>query len=79
MHVLKGGFGVAQALHSIPRNRSEWLVWMDMDTIIGNMPFVFPYQSYAGKDLVLWGEAEKIKKGDTQGMPAVRNGMGPCR
>ena len=52
-----------QALNSIPRERAEWILWLDMDMVLENITFTLPLESYAGKDFILWGQPEWIMKG----------------
>ena len=56
-----------QALASIPRERAEWIVWIDMDVILGDVAFTFPLTRahYAGKDFVVWGNYQAVLAGDT--------------
>lgn len=56
-----------QAMASIPRERAEWVVWIDMDVILGDISFTFPLtkSQYAGKDFVVWGYTEAVAAGDT--------------
>ena len=52
-----------QALNSVPRSRAEWVLWLDMDMVLEDVTFALPLASYAGKDLVMWGQPEWIMKG----------------
>ena len=52
-----------QALNSVPCARAEWLLWLDMDMVLEDVTFALPLASYAGKDLVMWGQPEWIMKG----------------
>jgi hypothetical protein len=54
----------AQALNSIPRARAEWILWLDMDMVLEDVTFTLPLASYAGRDLVMWGQPEWIMRGD---------------
>ena len=38
---------------------------MDSDTLFGDLAFVPPLDWYAGKDLVLWGDADEVAKGNS--------------
>lgn len=57
-----------RALKTIPPSRAEWLLWLDMDVVIGDVATTFPLDWYTGKDLVMWGFADKIAAGDVHGM-----------
>ncbi|BDA50038.1 probable glycosyltransferase 3 [Coccomyxa sp. Obi] len=54
---------IRKALNSIPRERAEWILWLDMDMVLENITFTLPLDSYAGKDFILWGQPEWIMKG----------------
>ena len=56
----------AQALNEIPRERAEWILWLDMDLLIDNMDFTFPLAQYEGKNMILHGNGEWIKQGEAR-------------
>ena len=56
----------AQALNEIPRERAEWILWLDMDLLINRMDFVLPLLAYEGKDMVLHGNPEFVLQGEAQ-------------
>jgi hypothetical protein len=56
----------AQALQEIPRERAEWILWLDMDLLINRMDFVLPLLAYEGKDMVLHGNPEFVLQGEAQ-------------
>lgn len=66
------------ALKEIPPSRAEWLLWMDMDVIINDPATTFPLGWYEKHDLVMWGDAAKVRLGDVSGMNSgvllLRNG-----
>ena len=66
------------ALREIPPSRAEWLLWMDMDVIINDPVTTFPLDWYEKHDLVMWGDAAKVRLGDVSGMNSgvllLRNG-----
>ncbi|CAL8464438.1 g3973 [Coccomyxa elongata] len=73
----KVGF-IQKALEEIPRERAEWIMWLDMDLLIDKMDFVMPLDTYEGKDLVMHGQAEYIlqgeaRKGMNSGVLLLRN------
>ena len=53
-----------QALNTIPRERAEWFIWLDMDMVLENVTFDLPLDSYEGRDIIMWGQPEWIAKGD---------------
>ena len=77
-----------QALNTIPRERAEWFIWLDMDMVLENVTFDLPLDSYEGRDIIMWGQPEWIAKGHnakgSQGLPSwsasirVRRGCMAC-
>ena len=77
-----------QALNTIPRERAEWFIWLDMDMVVENVTFDLPLDSYEGRDIIMWGQPEWIAKGHnakgSQGRPSlstsnrVRRGCTAC-
>ncbi len=53
-----------QALNTIPRERAEWFIWLDMDMVLENVTFDLPLETYEGRDIIMWGQPEWIAKGD---------------
>ena len=53
-----------QALNTIPRERAEWFIWLDMDMVLENITFDLPLETYEGRDIIMWGQPEWIVKGD---------------
>ena len=70
-----------QALHDVPRERAEWIVWIDMDVILGDIGFTFPLtkEAYEGKDLVVWGNYNAVMAGDTYNGAPWRASAAPGR
>ena len=61
-----------QALNTIPRERAEWFIWLDMDMVLENVTFDLPLDSYEGRDIIMWGQPEWIAKGhNAKGSQAV--------
>jgi hypothetical protein len=56
--------GYMQALSTIPRERAEWFIWLDMDMVLENITFNLPLETYEGRDIIMWGQPEWIAKGD---------------
>jgi hypothetical protein len=67
-----------QALEGIPAERADWILWVDMDLLVANMNFTFPIDKYAGKDMILHGDMEYIKKGDARRGAPVAARWGCC-
>lgn len=67
LHFVISVMVLVQALASIPRERAEWIIWIDMDVILGDIAFTFPLtkQQYVGKDFVVWGNVDAVHAGDT--------------
>ena len=57
-----------QALDAIPRDRAEWLCWLDMDIVLADPTFTFPLDSveYSSADMVIWGGEQQILAGDAE-------------
>lgn len=58
--------GCMQALDTIPRERAEWVLWIDMDIILGDITFTFPLDkvNYTDRDIITWGGKRAILAGD---------------
>ena len=63
-----------QALNTIPRERAEWFIWLDMDMVLENVTFDLPLDSYEGRDIIMWGQPEWIARGHN----AKGGQAGPC-
>lgn len=71
---------IRQALDTIPRERAEWVLWIDMDIILGDITFTFPLDkvNYTDRDIITWGGKRAILAGDAYngintGVMLVRN------
>ncbi|KAK9789231.1 hypothetical protein WJX73_005530 [Symbiochloris irregularis] len=55
-----------QALDEVSRDRAEWIAWIDMDIILGDIAFTFPLDkaNYTGRDIITWGGRKAILAGD---------------
>lgn len=60
---------MVQVLDEVPPNRADWILWVDMDVILADTLFDFPFTNYGGKDLVMWGRADDIARGNPHGAP----------
>ena len=62
-----------QALDAIPRDRAEWLCWIDMDIVLADPTFTFPLDkvNYTDRDIIIWGGKKQILAGDAEygGLP----------
>lgn len=58
-----------QVLDEVPQSRADWILWVDMDVILADTIFDFPFSKYGGKDLVMWGRADDIARGNPHGAP----------
>ena len=66
----------AQALDQVSRERAEWILWIDMDIILGDVTFTFPLDkvNYTDRDIVTWGGEQAILDGDAyNGVPAQQH------
>ena len=57
-----------QALDAIPRDRAEWLCWIDMDIVLADPTFTFPLDkvNYTDRDIIIWGGKKQILAGDAE-------------
>eukprot|EP00891_Asterochloris_glomerata_P009694 jgi/Astpho2/9694/fgenesh1_pg.00149_%23_4_t len=56
----------------------EWLLWVDLDTVIIDASFVFPFKRFRDADLVVYGDEDGTRAGDpaeglNSGMMLIRN------
>ncbi len=42
----------------------EWLLWVDLDTVIIDASFVFPFKRFRDADLVVYGDEDGTRAGD---------------
>ncbi len=56
--------GVLSSLTSITVMQAAWLWWLDIDTAIVNLTRPLPLGDYEGRDLIGWGNYERLKAGD---------------
>lgn len=45
--------------------QGEWVLWMDIDTVVIDANFTLPYEEFAAKskDLVVYGNLTQVKAG----------------
>ena len=55
---------ILQTMEEVPRERAEYILWLDMDLLVHKMDFVLPFESYEGTDFVLHGDKEQVMEGD---------------
>ena len=55
-----------QTLDEVPRERAEYVMWLDMDLLVNKMDFTMPLENYEGKDLVMHGQPEFILQGEAK-------------
>ena len=55
---------IAKTLAETPPAEAEWIMWVDIDTVIADMAIVPRFSDYAGKDLVVWGQQDKLMQGN---------------
>lgn len=51
-------------LRETSRERAEWILWLDADTLLEEMAFQIPFHAYRGKSFVAWGNADYLWAGD---------------
>ena len=68
-------FGRAALIHRLlretPSSEVEWILYMDPQTLFDQPSYVFNFEFYAGRDLVLSCDLWKVKSGET-GAPPLR-------
>ena len=55
---------ILKTLHETDPAEAEWVMWLDIDTIIPDMAVVPRFDEYDGADLVVWGDREKLMEGN---------------
>ena len=61
-------------LRETSRERAEWILWLDADTLLEDMAFQLPMSAYDGKNFIAWGNADYLWAGDQfHGECASRN------
>ena len=58
---------IRRMLAESPREDVEWIMWMDMDTLITDQAFSLPWARYDGYDMVVWGVRERVDEGEVEG------------
>ena len=51
-------------LRETSRERAEWILWLDADTLLEEMAFQLPMSAYDGKNFIAWGNADYLWAGD---------------
>ena len=46
---------------------AEWILYMEQDTMFDAPGFTFPFEFYAGRDIVLLGDPAAIRAGSPKG------------
>lgn len=53
-----------QLLSEATRDRAEWILWIDADTIIMDLPFQIPFHLYEGRSFIAWGYEDYLLAGN---------------
>ena len=62
---------IRKTLEETPAAAAEWILWVDIDTVMPDMAVLPRFDAYEGADLVVWGSRAKIMEGDLNaGAPA---------
>ncbi len=51
-------------LRETSRERAEWILWLDADTLLEELAFQIPFSAYDGKNFIAWGNADYLWAGD---------------
>ena len=55
---------IAKTLAETTSEEAEWIMWVDIDTIIADMTIVPRFDEYEGADLIVWGQRDKLMQGN---------------
>lgn len=70
-HIQEGTWNKVGMLRKIledtPRERAEWIVYMQPETFFDDTTFSIPFDSYRDKDLVLIGNETALRSGQMRG------------
>jgi hypothetical protein len=55
---------IAKTLAETTPEEAEWIMWVDIDTIIADMTIVPRFDEYEGADLIVWGQRDKLMQGN---------------
>lgn len=55
---------IRKTLDETPASEAEWIMWVDIDTIMPDMAVLPRFDAYTGADLVVWGNRDKINEGN---------------
>ena len=58
---------IRKTLEETPASVAEWIMWVDIDTIVPDMTVTPRFEEYEGKDLVVWGDRKKVVAGKLEG------------
>ena len=58
---------ILKALEETSAADAEWIMWVDIDTVMPDMAVLPRFEAYEGADLVVWGDRAKIMEGDMNG------------
>ena len=59
-------------LRETSRERAEWILWLDADTLLEELAFQLPFSAYDGKNFIAWGNADYLWAGDQFHGPQCR-------
>jgi len=51
-------------LRETSRERAEWILWLDADTLLEELAFQLPMSAYDSKNFIAWGNADYLWAGD---------------
>ena len=58
---------IRNTLDETPASEAEWILWIDIDTVMPDISVLPRFEAYEGADLVVWGNEAKILEGDMNG------------
>ncbi len=55
---------IRKVLADTPRSAAEWVLWLDVDTVLPHAGALPRWGEYEGRDLVVWGDAAQLDAGN---------------
>ncbi len=58
---------IRKVLQDTPPSAADWVLWLDVDTVLPQAGMLPRFDQYGGRDLVVWGDAAKLDAGNMNG------------
>ena len=69
---------IRKTLEETPATDAEWIMWVDIDTVMPDMAVLPRFEDYEGYNLVVWGNRDKIMEGDMNAGANLRGSHELC-